>query len=108
MKHVVYDCDNTLGVLFSDVDDDLALLYLMGESENVDLLGVTTTYGNSREEKVFKATVQMLKDCGREEIPVFRGGDAPGRYESAAADFLAEQANRFPGELSVLATGSPD
>lgn len=30
MKHVVYDCDNTLGVLFSDVDDGLALLYLLG------------------------------------------------------------------------------
>lgn len=106
MKHVVYDCDNTLGVLFSDVDDGLALLYLMGESEGVDLLGVTTTYGNSREEKVCEATLQMLEECGREEIPVFRGGDAPGRYESAAADFLAEQANRYPGELSVLATGS--
>ena len=33
MKPVVYDCDNTLGVLFSDVDDGLALLYLLGEPE---------------------------------------------------------------------------
>lgn len=41
MKHVVYDCDNTLGVLFSDVDDGLALLYLLGEPETVDLLGIT-------------------------------------------------------------------
>ena len=31
MKHVVYDCDNTLGVLFSDVDDGLALLNLLGD-----------------------------------------------------------------------------
>ena len=43
MKHVVYDCDNTLGVLFSDVDDGLALLTLLGEPETVDLLGITTT-----------------------------------------------------------------
>lgn len=106
MKHVVYDCDNTLGVLFSDVDDGLALLYLLGEPETVDLLGITTTYGNSREDKVYDATCAMLKDCGREDIPVYRGGDAPKVYESAAADFLVEQANRYPGELSVLATGS--
>lgn len=106
MKHVVYDCDNTLGIRFSDVDDGLALLYLMAETEMVDLLGITTTYGNSREDKVYAATRRMLKECGREELPVVRGGDAPGRYESAAADFLVEQADRYPGELSVLATGS--
>ena len=106
MKHVVYDCDNTLGVLFSDVDDGLALLYMMAERESVDLLGVTTTYGNSREETVYNATVKMLNECGREDLPVVRGGDAPGQYESAAADFLVEQADRYPGELSILATGS--
>lgn len=106
MKHVVYDCDNTLGILFSDVDDGLALLYLMGERDSVDLLGITTTYGNSREEKVYDATRKMLKECGREDIPVVRGGDAPGTYDSDAAEFLAEQADLYPGELSVLATGS--
>lgn len=106
MKHVVYDCDNTIGVLFSDVDDGLALLYLLAEKERVDLLGVTTTYGNSKEERVYKATIKMLKDCGREDVPVVRGGAAPGAYESEAAAFLVEQANRYPGELSVLATGS--
>lgn len=106
MKHVVYDCDNTLGILFSDVDDGLALLYLLAEDETVDLLGVTTTYGNSREEKVYGATCRMLRECGREDIPVIRGGDAPGQYDSAAADYLVEQANRYPGELCILATGS--
>lgn len=43
MKHVVYDCDNTLGVLFSDVDDGLACSTCWGEPETVDLLGITTT-----------------------------------------------------------------
>lgn len=106
MKHVVYDFDNTIGVRFSDVDDGLAFLYLLSQPETVDLLGVTTTYGNSREETVYKAAVRQLKDLGREDIPVRRGGDAPGVYESDAADFLVEMANGYPGELSILATGS--
>ena len=29
MKHIVYDCDNTFGVRNCDVDDGLALLYLL-------------------------------------------------------------------------------
>lgn len=106
MKPIIYDCDNTIGVLFSDVDDGLALLYLLGESDQINLLGVTTTYGNSREETVYHATQKMLKQCGREEIPVYRGGAAPEDYVSPAADFLAEMAAKYSGELTVLATGS--
>ncbi len=106
MKHVIYDFDNTIGVRFSDVDDGLAFLYLLSQSETVELLGVTTTYGNSREETVYQSTLRQLKDLGREDIPVRRGGDAPGVYESDAADFLVTMANRHPGELSILATGS--
>ena len=33
MKHVIFDCDNTLGVKDCDVDDGLALLYLLGCEE---------------------------------------------------------------------------
>lgn len=46
MKKVLFDCDNTMGLPGRDVDDGLALLYLLGR-EDVDLKGVTTTYGNS-------------------------------------------------------------
>ena len=106
MKHVIYDFDNTIGVRFSDVDDGLALLYLLSQSEAVELLGVTTTYGNSREETVYKSTLRQLQDLGREDIPVRRGGDAPGVYESDAADFPVTMVDRHPGEVTLLATGS--
>ena len=39
MKHVIFDCDNTLGVKDCDVDDGLALLYLLG-CEEVTVHGV--------------------------------------------------------------------
>ncbi|MBP5460262.1 MAG: hypothetical protein J6Y62_08895 [Clostridia bacterium] len=62
MTHVIYDFDNTIGVRFSDVDDGLAFLYLLSQTETVELLGVTTTYGNSREETVYLAHPEYFED----------------------------------------------
>ena len=46
MKKIILDCDNTMGVIDCDVDDGLALLYLLG-CPDVNLLGITCTYGNN-------------------------------------------------------------
>lgn len=104
MKQVVFDCDNTFGVKGCDVDDGLTLLYLLG-CEDVNLLGVTTTYGNNKMEVVYPNTVKMLEEIGHQHIPV-KKGCISGEYESEAVDFLVEMANQYPGELSILATGS--
>lgn len=105
MKQIVYDCDNTFGVTDCDVDDGLALIYLLG-CEDANLHGITTTYGNNRLEVVLETTRRMLKELGREDIPVKRGGAKAGEYESEASAYLVEMADRYPGELSILATGS--
>lgn len=105
MKYIVFDCDNTFGVKGCDVDDGLTLLYLLG-CEDAELLGVTTTYGNNRIEVVYPNTVNMLKEIGRGDIICKKGGGKAGEYESEAVDFLVEMADKYPGELSVLATGS--
>ena len=105
MKKVLFDCDNTFGVLGCDVDDGLALLYLLGR-EDVDVRAVTVTYGNSQTDVTYEATRRLLRDVGREDIPVLRGGAGPGDYDSEAADYLARAARESPGELSLLATGS--
>ena len=39
MKKVIYDCDNTMGLDNRDIDDGLALVYLV-ENKDVELLGV--------------------------------------------------------------------
>lgn len=105
MKYVVFDCDNTFGVKGCDVDDGLTLLYLLG-CEKAELLGVTTTYGNNKIEVVYPNTVKMLAEIGREDIITKRGGGKAGECESEAVDFLVEMADKYPGELSILATGS--
>lgn len=105
MKKVIHDCDCTFGINGCDVDDGLALLYLIGDPE-AEVLGVTTTYGNSVMDDVYPTTKKFLKDIGREDIPLYRGGECPGETESEAATFLAEMAEKYAGELEILVTGS--
>ena len=102
---VILDCDNTMGVPGCDVDDGLTLLYLLGCPE-VELLGITCSYGNNTQQTVYDNTLRLLKVWNREGIPVFRGGDSPAQRKSPASDFLADAARKYRGELCVLATGA--
>lgn len=114
MKKVIFDCDNTMGIKDCDVDDGLALLYLLGK-DRIDLRGITTTYGNSDVETVYANTAVMLQELGRTDIPLFKGCACPGsekpdhqqkNLESEAATFLVETVRSDPGQISILATGS--
>ncbi|NQT58224.1 MAG: nucleoside hydrolase [Bacteroidetes bacterium] len=125
-KRVIIDCDNTMGLPDWEVDDGLVLLYLLGR-DDIDILGITNTFGNGSLRDVVHYTEQVLKDIGRTDIPRFSGESFAGqnpqlileiragnRYEneldtqefpSDAARFLVEQVNKYPGEISILALG---
>ncbi len=105
MRKIIHDCDCTFGIHGCDVDDGLALLYLLGD-KNADLLGVTTTYGNSSIDKVYPNTKRFLNEIGQKNIPVYKGCGCPGETDSEAASFLADMAAKYPGELELLVTGS--
>lgn len=102
---VILDCDNTFGVPGCDVDDGLALLYLLGNPE-AELLGVTCTYGNNTLDTVYENTKRLLAAWGRSDIPVLRGAASAGERKSEAADFLAKSAREHRGTLRVIATGA--
>jgi purine nucleosidase len=104
MMRVIYDCDNTLGLAFREVDDGLTLLYLLGRPD-IELLGVTTTFGNGTTKQACTQTKKLLQQAGRKEIPVFQGADRRYAQPTQAAHFLAESAAAHPGEISLLATG---
>ena len=105
MRKIIHDCDCTFGINGCDVDDGLALLYLLGCPE-AEVLGVTTTYGNNVLDKVYPNTKKFLKDIGREDIPVYKGGSTPEDIDNEASVFLAEMAEKYAGELELLVTGS--
>ncbi|MCB2180298.1 nucleoside hydrolase [bacterium] len=104
MKRVIFDCDNTMGMPFKEVDDGLTLLYLLG-SPDIELAAVTTTFGNGKVEDSITQTRKLLAQVGREDIPVIAGASERHAPPTAAAKYLAEAAADSPGEISILATG---
>lgn len=96
MKKVIFDCDNTMGLNGKDVDDGLTLLYLLGR-EDIDVIGVTLTYGNGSLEDVISATNNLKKNLNL-DVPVY--------HSQKAVDFLVESSKKYKDELYVLATGS--
>lgn len=105
VKRIILDCDNTMGVRGCDVDDGLALLYLVGNPERCAVEGLCTSFGNSDIDTVDGNTRRLLREWGL-DLPVFRGAAAAGDTDTDAARFLAEACAESPGEISALVTGS--
>jgi inosine-uridine nucleoside N-ribohydrolase len=74
---VVLDCD-------PGHDDAIALLLALASPE-IDLLGVTTTYGNQTLEKTTANALRVLELAGRAGVPVVSGADRPLRRELVVA-----------------------
>lgn len=102
---VIYDCDNTMGLKFRDIDDGLTLLYLY-KHPNVELLGVTLTFGNDTIEKVIEST-ENLKENLNLNIQLYYG-NANGEdcRRNNAAKYIVDEVNNYPNEITLLATGS--
>ena len=104
MKKIIFDCDNTMGMENSDVEDGLTLLYLLGEDE-IDVKGVTLTHGDSDIDTVYKTTWDLFDKFGI-DVPLIKGCERGEDRVTEASIFLAENAARFPNEITILCTGS--
>ncbi len=103
-RKIICDCDNTMPLPGLPVDDGQTLLYLLGRPD-VELLGVTTSFGNSSIDQVYAATQRLLRAMGRSDLPLLRGADRRGASPTEAARFLADMAAAYPGEISLLVLG---
>lgn len=126
MKPIILDVD-------TGIDDAMALVYA-ARSPELDLLGVTTLFGNVSVEEASRNTLYVLELLGREDVPVYAGADKPlvrpdlkgyakqvhgedglggalrgepkGKAGSMpAARFLVDAVRRRPGEVTVIAVG---
>jgi inosine-uridine nucleoside N-ribohydrolase len=104
MELVIFDCDNTMGLRTKEIDDGLTLYYLLGRPD-IDLVGITTTFGNGTIEQVFQQTLGLADDLNLMDLPVLKGAGERGEGPTEAAGYLAEMAAEYPGEINLLATG---
>lgn len=106
MKHVIFDCDSTVGLPGKPMDDALALLYLLGRPEEAEILGITCTFANGTAAEVFQSTTALLRETGRRDIPLLAGAESGEDPRSEAARFIVDTVNARPGEISLVAIGS--
>ena len=114
------------------IDDAMAILFATASPE-VELVGVTTMFGNASIEDSTKNALYLLERCGL-EVPVARGaavplvavpippvdyvhgknglGNVPVPEPSkemlsslSAAEFILQQSRLFPGEITLVAVG---
>jgi purine nucleosidase len=102
---LLVDADPSLATFGLDVDDDLALLFLLGSPE-VELLGVTTVFGNSLGALTHLSAKRTLESAGRADLPVVRGADSPRDVAGArrGGEALAASVRAHPGTV-LLALG---
>lgn len=114
------------------IDDALAILMALG-AESLEVVGLTTVFGNHEVEVTTRNALNILEWVGRRDIPVAQGAADPlsrsrratpvevhgedglgnvflpppqGRpIASHAADFIIEQVLNQPGEITLLAVG---
>ena len=116
--------DSDLG---SDVDDAFALALLLASPE-LEILGITLGHGQT--DKRGRLACRLLHETGREDIPVAVGRPTPlvvGHPEisepdprqfswaegfsavepidAPAADFIADQLRRHPGQITLISVG---
>lgn len=114
-------CDNTMGILGGEIDDGLALLYLLGmRSQGVEVALVCTTHGNAPTEQTHRATCNL---CGRlfPAVHVARGSDTPlggagrqiprdspetGDASEAAADLVRLAWENDPRTVELVSLGA--
>ena len=116
MRKIILDTD-----IGTDVDDAMALMYLLNQKD-VDVLGISTAYGDT---KLRGQIVCHYLDLLRRKIPVYAGatrtlsgrqiwmsgregalhGDLT-KYELSdknGVDFLIEAVNDYPNEIDIVA-----
>jgi inosine-uridine nucleoside N-ribohydrolase len=75
---IIFDTD----FILPPGDDGMALLLAL-QSEEVEILGITTVAGNESLERETSDVLRLLEIVGRADIPVYRGADMPLVHEKS-------------------------
>jgi inosine-uridine nucleoside N-ribohydrolase len=118
-QKIIFDCD-----LGDDIDDAYALGLLLTMQDRYEILGITTCYG--RTEDRARLAAKFLQET-HQNIPIYAGRNTSKLNERAnwfaeqfywsqgfnpattiksnAAEFIKNQLNRYPGEVTIFSVG---
>lgn len=104
MKRVILDMDPGMGVKYRDIDDGLALLYLIN-STFVSVEGITINFGNTSSEQGYQIARTLLTTI-KNDIPLFIGSQSKADLGklNPAVEYLIKTVTENSGEISLLAT----
>ena len=107
-RAIILDTDPALGERIGlDIDDDLAIMFLLNSPE-VEIVGITATYGNSTRDRTYRDARRLLARASRSDIPVFKGAGWMTRdvkRETDSSRFIRETIMARPGELTMVTLG---
>jgi len=106
-EKIVIDTDPATGYSLRDVDDGLALAYLLALPDEFEVLGISTVFGNVSLARATAKAREAVHVTGRTDVRVFPGAwsrHALGDVSSASV-FLPDVVAANPGEVTVLALG---
>lgn len=114
------------------IDDSMALMMAF-ETPNLEIVGLTTTFGNVSTKDATRNALILCEIAGRPGVPVAEGSPGPlkggepeihdfvhgsdglgninlpnpksKKVEISASEFLVEKVSEYPGEISILALG---
>jgi purine nucleosidase len=106
-QKVIIDTDPATGYAFRDVDDGLAILYLLARPPEFDILGITPVHGNAPLSRTVPKACEVVRIAGRDDVPVFAGAKSKRQLgrETPASLFMKRAVGAYPGEVTVLALG---
>jgi len=103
-QKVIIDTDPAIGYFLRDVDDGLALAIALNSPE-LEILGITTIYGNHTQAKTYKKALEIIKEA-KSSVPVYRGAKKPKDYSpTPASQFIKDAVLTNPGEITIIAIG---
>jgi len=103
---IIIDTDPGLGYRVADVDDGLALFFMLNSPEFL-IEGITTVYGNTKVDIGYKLARYYLKLIDRKEIPLFKGSASRNDLgkTNPAIEFLIQAIKENPGEIILITLG---
>ncbi len=102
-KRILVDTDPNLWVPRRDIDDALAILFLLASPE-VDIDGITVNFGNVTTPVGCAAAEELLERAGR-SVPIHRGAESSRDLgkKNDAVEFMIHAVRESPGEVTLLA-----